>query len=95
MEIVVKATKEQVNTFKESLLWGDIVAEVLEWKIGCLNELLSIPEVAPDENPSSATVLMHLGNVHGRIKSINYFTGILDTLLSKLEAQNDRPDKTE
>ena len=88
-EIVVHATRDQIEEFKESLLWADIQRELKAWQAGFQGELGSIAEEAADTNPSTASVLIHLGSVDGRIKATNYMLGILDIFLQILEDKKD------
>ena len=91
-EIVVRATKEQINEFKESLLWQDIVNELLAWKEGFNREMQSIVDDAATENPSTASVLLHMGDLNGRQKAVDYMINILDMFLSILESKEQEND---
>ncbi len=90
----IHATKDQILELKESVIWKDIVDELNMWKLGCNNEMLSIVGDAEDNNPSTATVLMHLGDLNGRIKAVEYMINILDVFLSFKEVKEDdtRPE---
>jgi len=91
-EIVVRATKEQINEFKESLLWQDIVNELMNWKEGFNREMQSIVDDAATENPSTASVLLHMGDLNGRQKAVDYMINILDMFLSILESKEQEND---
>jgi hypothetical protein len=89
--ISVNATKDQIEEFKESLLWKDICNELDFWSEGFAREHDSIVDEASTKNPSTAAVLMHLGDINGRKKAVAYFKQILDIFLNALE---DRKDDT-
>jgi len=91
-EIVVRATKQQINDFKESLLWQDIVNELMNWKEGFNREMQSIVDDAAIENPSTASVLLHMGDLNGRQKAVDYMINILDMFLSILESKEQEND---
>lgn len=83
----VRATRDQINDFMESILWKDIKRELGSWKTSFRKEMLSIVSEAETENPSSASVLMHMGDIHGRIKAVDYLLGLPSILLGVLEDQ--------
>jgi len=85
--IKVNATRDQINDFKESILWSDITNELNDWKEGFNQEMQSIVSNAEDNNPSTASVLLHIGDLNGRQKAVDYFLSILDVFLDILEAQ--------
>lgn len=88
MEIKRKATKDAVEEFKNSLLWADIVDELNFWKEGFANEQDGIVEDAAVSNPSTASVLLHLGDINGRKKAVDYMLSILDLFLSEKEEES-------
>lgn len=85
MNITVNATKSQIEDFKESVIWKDFIRELLAWKKGFNDELLSIVDLASDSNPSTASVLLHMGDLNGRMKAVDYVLTIPDVFLSVLE----------
>lgn len=85
MEVKINATKDQIEDLKNSVVWNDIVNELESWKLGFKFELGSIVDDASTSNPSTAAVLMHLGDINGREKAVDYMIGILDVFLSVLE----------
>lgn len=93
MDVQVNATKDQIEEFQKSVLWNDIVNELEGWKRGFNEEMLSVVDDAATTNPSSASVLMHLGDLHGRQKAVDYFLTILDTFLSILETRESSNKK--
>lgn len=90
--ISIRATKQQILDFKESILWKDIVEELTMWKKSFNAEMLSIVDEAASDNPSTATVLLHLGDLNGRQKAVDYMLGILDVFLSIIESKEQEND---
>lgn len=94
-EILVRATRDQISEFKKSILWRDFVRELTFWKSGARREMASIVENAADTNPSTASVLLHMGDVNGRIKAVDYMLALPDIFLQALELKetdNERED---
>lgn len=91
--IVVRATKGDIEEFKESLVWKDILRELAAWKKGFEIEQSAIVDNAQKENPSTASVLMHLGDINGRQKAVEYMKMIPDIFIQMLEEpKSDRED---
>ena len=88
-EIRITSTKDQVTEFKESLLWADIQRELNMWKRGFEGEYSSIVEDAATTNPSTASVLLHMGDINGRTKAVDYMLSIPDIFLQILEDHKD------
>ena len=88
-KIELRTTRDQVEEFKESILWADITEELNSWKEGFERELKAIVEDAAANNPSTASVLMHLGDLNGRLKAVDYMLSIPDVFLSLLEVKKD------
>lgn len=88
-EIIVKSTRDQIKDFKKSFLWEDINVELSTWKEGFEQEMLAVVDDVADNNPSSASVLIHLGDVSGRIRTINYLLSLPDIFLQILEDTKD------
>lgn len=85
--IVVNATRDQLIKLKESVLWNDFVTELTAWQKGFNIEMLSIVDDAAAENPSTASVLLHMGDLNGRQKAVEYFLSLPDVFLDILEQQ--------
>lgn len=98
-EITIRATRIQIEEFTESLLWKDFQQECEAWLHGFDIELNSIVDEAATTNPSSATVLMHMGEINGRKKAINYLLQLpdmfLDILNEKAELEKMQESKNE
>jgi len=91
---IVNATRLQIEEFKKSILWKDMKRELRVWKRDISVEPLSIVNNAQDSNPTSASVLMHLGDVHGRLQAIEFLIGLPDMFLNLLEDKvNDTNSK--
>jgi hypothetical protein len=93
MDMDINATKDQIEEFKSSILWSDIVKELESWKEGFNDEMASIVDNSVDENPSTATVLLHMGDLNGRQKTVDYMISILDVFLSILETKEEEIDE--
>jgi hypothetical protein len=95
-QIELRTTKSEIESFKESILWADIVRELESWRTGFELERGSIVDDAAESNPSTASVLLHLGDLNGRIKAVDYMMSILDVFMSLLEVKEDKDgrDKT-
>ena len=88
-EVTVYATKDQITDFKESLLWKDMLRELGMWKVGFELEYSSIVDNAAQHNPSTASVLLHMGDINGRIKAVDYMASLPDIFLQILEDKKD------
>jgi len=87
--MVVRATREQITDFIESLLWKDMKRELGAWKKGFDNELKTIVDDAATTNPSTASVLLHMGDLNGRVKAVDYLLSLPNIFLQILEDQKD------
>ena len=88
-EVEVYSTRGQIEDFQSSIIWADIVRELDAWKIGFEIEMSSIVDDAAKENPSTAAVLLHMGDVNGRTKAIEYLLSLPDIFLQILEDKKD------
>jgi len=93
-EIKINATLDQIEGLKESIIWKDIVRELRNWKKGFNMEMMSIVDNAESNNPSTASVLMHMGDLNGRQKAVDYFISILD-VFKDLKLEEIENKKTE
>lgn len=85
----VNTSQEYIKDFKKSALWNDITRELESWKDGFNLEMQDIVNNAEDKNPSTASVLLHMGDLNGRQKAVDYFLSILDVFLDILETQKE------
>jgi hypothetical protein len=84
-EITINTTKDQIEMITGSVFWHDVVTELEAWKEGFRREMESIVDKAAVDNPSSASVLLHMGDINGRIKAVDYLLSLPDVFLSILE----------
>jgi len=91
-QVKVNASRESILEFKKSILWNDIVKELRGWKKGFNIEMLGIVDDAAKENPSTASVLLHMGDLNGRQRAVDYFLSILDVFLSILEEDKENKE---
>jgi len=87
--VQVDSTKGQIEEFKSSILWRDFQRELKFWAEGFNNEMKSIVDNAESSNPSTASVLLHMGDLNGRIKAVKYMLNLPDVFLDVLEAKKD------
>ena len=64
---VVYSTKGQLEDFIKGVIWQDIVRELDLWLDSFENEQNNIVDDAKEANPTTASVLMLLGDINGRI----------------------------
>jgi len=91
-EVIVNATKDQIETFKASILWSDIKRELKMWKDGCKDEY---GQVVGDSITSGKDILTHLGDIHGREMTIDYLLSLPDVFLHILKDEEDTKDESE
>lgn len=89
IEVEINSTKTQIEDFIESFLWEDIKRELLEWNRQFDVERDSIVSNAEEANPSTASVLMHLGDLYGRKQAVNYFLRLPKVFLGILEGKEN------
>ena len=90
----VRATRDQIEEFLNSILWKDIKRELGYWKKGFSGEMMGIVSSAEAENPSTAAVLMHMGDINGRIKAVDYLLELPKVFLQILEDEAiDKEDR--
>lgn len=87
----VRATKGQIEDFKDSILWKDIKCELAAWKTICKHEYSQVINscIDPESNRSTASVQMHLGEINGREKAIDYMLSIPNMFLQLLEGDKN------
>ena len=90
----LRSTKSQIEEFKTSFIWADIVDELNELaRLAQLEyDIVGEPHI-DDEGfkivPNSSETLIHLGDIKGRRKAVNYFLNIPDIFLQTLEDKKD------
>ena len=93
MDVDINATKDQIEDFKSSILWSDITKELEIWKEGFNDEMMSIVDETADNNSSTASVLLHIGDLNGRQKAVDYMLSILDVFLSIIETKETKEEE--
>lgn len=88
-KIEVMSSKRQLENFKKSFIWKDIVNELSVWQEGFGIEMANIVDDAEGNNPSTASVLLHMGDLNGRIKAVQYILNLPDLFLHILEERKD------
>jgi hypothetical protein len=94
-QIVITSTRTRMEEFKDSTIWLDISNELNSWKKGFEQELKSIVDDAAENNPSTASVLLHLGDLNGRIKAVDYMLSLPTVLLEILKEREEEERKDE
>ena len=90
--IQVRTSIEAIEEFKKSILWADMIEELNSWKEGFNQEMLSIVDDAEGNNPSTASVLLHMGDLNGRQKAVDYMLSLPDVFLSLLQEKKEDRD---
>jgi len=97
MEVRVRATKSQIEEFKETIIWKDIKREIRQWKRMCQEEYSQVvgdcigsgPKTVDgqvvSDRPNTATVMLHLGSINGRERAMDYLLSIPDIFIQILE----------
>jgi len=99
MEETIRSTKSQIEDFKESFIWLDMVDELKNLALLAQIEydLVGEPHIDDDGHkivPNSSETLIHLGEIKGRRKAVAYFLDIPNIFLQILEGQkNDTTSK--
>lgn len=91
--IEIYATKDQLEGFKESVIWNDISRELTSWKEGFEMELRTMVDDAAETNPSTANFLLHMGDLNGRIKAVDYMLSILDVFIQIKDVEKDKEEE--
>lgn len=97
-EVIVKSTKSQLEEIKESMFWKDVQDELerLKEELNSEYDFVGEPKIETDDEgrrtkiyPSTAEALIHLGDIKGRKKSIEYFLMLPEIFLNILEGIKD------
>jgi hypothetical protein len=99
---MIRSTKSQIEEFKESLIWKDFKDELNKLAKLALLEYDLVGEARVEDSgqrtiPNSSETLIHLGDIKGRRKAVQYFLSIPDILLGIIEekkndSERDRTD---
>jgi hypothetical protein len=89
MAPVVHATKNQIEDFKESLLWKDIERELKIWQSAASQEYAQVIGNIIAGNSEIENSDMHLGSLYGREKTVDYLLSLPDIFIQILEDKKD------
>ena len=94
MEREVRSTKMQIEEFKSSMLWDDFKDELMQLATNAQLEYDLVGESHVDDQgfkivPNQSETLIHLGDIKGRRKAVQYFLSIPDILIQILEDKQD------
>lgn len=89
MEVKIRATKSQIEEFKDSVLWEDIIEEMNRWKEMFQRDYDGIANDCVSGEITGSTALVRLGDIHGRGKAIDYFISIPEVFIQILEEKKD------
>uniref|UniRef100_A0A6H1ZMG0 Uncharacterized protein n=1 Tax=viral metagenome TaxID=1070528 RepID=A0A6H1ZMG0_9ZZZZ len=86
----LKSTRDQIEEFKNSMLWLDFKSELKRLYVNAGIEYDLVGEPHTDDSgakivPNSSETLIHLGEIKGRRKAVKYFLSIPDIFLQILE----------
>lgn len=84
-EVEINATKNQVEDFKESVLWQDICRELDFWAEGLEVENELLPDEIVKKNLSTAAALTLFISIEERKAAVKYFKQIPEVFLQILE----------
>lgn len=91
--IEIHATKDQLEDFKESVIWNDISRELESWKEGFEMEMRTMVDDAAETNPSTASFLLHHGDLNGRIKAVDYLLSLVDVFIQIKSTEKDEEEE--
>lgn len=88
----LRCTKGQIEDFKSSMLWKDIIDELNQLSNNAQLEYDIVGESHTNDAgykviPNSSETLIHLGDIKGRRKAVQYFLSLPDIFLNILEDQ--------
>ena len=88
----VRSTKAQLKEFSKSFIWEDIVDQLKELRRRAQLEYDVVGEPHKNDEgylvvPNTSETLIHLGDIKGRKKAVDYFLSILDIIAQDLEIQ--------
>lgn len=91
---MIRATKAQLEEFKESLIWKDICDELNALAENAKTEYDVVGEPRIDDEgykviPNTSETLIHLGDIKGRRKAVRYFLEMPDILIRQKEIEDD------
>ena len=88
-EIEILSAKGDFEAFKKGMIWADLSRELKAWKEGFEIESGTIVEKAANENLTTASVLLHMGDLNGRLKAVDYMLSLPDVLMSMIDMEKE------
>jgi hypothetical protein len=88
-DVLIRATKEQILEFKESILWKDMKREMAIWRRQFERETLNVIDDMIEGEKESLSCMAHLASIHGRGRAIDFMIALPDTFLSILQMQKE------
>jgi len=94
MNGTIRSTRIQLEEFKKSFIWLDMVDDLNNLARLAQLEYDLVGETHIDDDghkivPNSSETLIHLGDIKGRRKAVLHFLSLPDILLQFLEDQKD------
>ena len=92
--VKINSSLEDLEIFIKSDVWMDIKRELKIWQKAANIEINSIVSDAESSNPSTASVLLHLGDLNGRKKAIDFFLQMVDMFIQiKTKEKEEREEE--
>ena len=96
----IRSSKSEVEEFKDSFVWLDIMDELndLAKRAELEYDLVGEPHIDDSGHmivPNTSETLIHLGEIKGRRKAVSYFLNIPDIFLQILEDKKDDSGRNE
>ena len=90
----IRSLKDEVEEFKESMIWADFVDELNDLSERTRVEYELVGEPHTDDSghliiPNTSETLIHLGEIKGKRKAVAYFLSLPEILLQILEDKKD------
>lgn len=90
----IRSTKGQMKEFMKSFIWLDIVDELknLKRRIQLEYDLVGEPHTNDEGQlviPNTSETLIHLGDIKGRKKAMDYFLSIPEIIIQSLEIEEE------
>jgi len=100
MDKTLRSSKSEIEEFKKSFVWLDIVDELTQLAKNAQLEYDIVGEPHVDDEgykivPNSSETLIHLGDIKGRRKAVSYFLSLPDIFLQTLEIESKEESRNE
>ena len=84
-DVLVRATRSQIEEFMKSMIWRDIKDELRRLSTAARDEYDLVGEPTSEGALPTSETLIHLGDIKGRRKAVQYFLSIPDIFLAIIE----------